>query len=118
MKKLLSLLMIIFITSYLSQVHGATVFPKDEDKIYTTVDFPAQFQGSSLETWLADNIKYSKEMINDNLQGKVIVECIIEKNGKISTPRIIESPHDALSKEALRFYCRMRVCRQCKHNHQ
>ena len=107
MKKLLPLLMIIFITSYLSQVHGATVFPKDEDKIYTTVDFPAQFQGSSLETWLADNIKYSKEMINDNLQGKVIVECIIEKNGKISTPRIIESPHDALSKEALRLINKM-----------
>ena len=101
MKKVLLPLLLVFAASHLCFAHDSS--DKGKEKVYTEVDFPAQFRESSLATWLINNIRYSKEMRDNNLSGQVFIECIIGENGKISSPRIISSPHEALSEEAFRL---------------
>lgn len=51
------------------------------------------------------NLQYPKEARQSNVTGKVIVEFVVEKDGSISRKniKILKSPHDSLSKEAIRL---------------
>ena len=47
-------------------------------------------------------INYPSNAIKNNIQGKVVVEFIVEKNGQVKEAKIIKSVSDELDKEALR----------------
>lgn len=51
---------------------------------------------------IANTIKYPRTAIENNIQGKVIVEFIVEENGEVKEARVIQSVSDELDKEALR----------------
>jgi len=61
-----------------------------------------KFMGGDLNkfrNWVQMHIKYPKVAQEQVIQGRVIAEFIIEKDGKVSFSKIIESPHESLSAE-------------------
>ncbi|GAE84667.1 energy transducer TonB [Bacteroides reticulotermitis] len=81
----------------------------DEAVIQDIVDLPevwAQFPGgmSELMNFIAANIIYPQELAQGeiSMQGRVIIEMIIDKEGDIVQSKIIRGIHPLLDKEALR----------------
>ena len=101
MKKQLLFLFIALATSTLNSVYGAEDDKKDKNKVYTTVDEPALFSYMPIESWLIREQRQVAIPLNEDLY--VDVQFIVEKNGKVSTPQIIQCPHPALMNEVLRL---------------
>ena len=59
---------------------------------------PRQF----LERWVYQYVKYPAEAVRDGIQGRVMVEFIINKDGKVSDARVVRSVSPELDEEALR----------------
>jgi protein TonB len=49
-----------------------------------------------------DYIKYPKSAVNAGIQGRVIVEFIVEKNGEVSSVEVTKSVDDVLDAEAVK----------------
>lgn len=58
-------------------------------------------------SYLSKNVKYPEEALKDNVQGRVIVGFIVEKDGSVSNAKIIRSVDSALDKEAIRIVMSM-----------
>lgn len=61
-----------------------------------------KFMGGDLNkfrNWVQMHIKYPKVAQEQGIQGRVIAEFVIEKDGKVSFSKIMESPHESLSAE-------------------
>lgn len=78
------------------------------DKVYSTFDAdePPMFlhgdQRQFLDKWVYDYIKYPKASVEAGIQGRVIVEFIVEKNGEVSSVEVVKSVDDALDAEAVK----------------
>lgn len=77
-------------------------------KVYATSDLdesPTFLRGDQrqfLNKWVYDYIRYPKSAIDAGIQGRVIVEFIIEKNGEVSSVEVTKSVDDALDAEAVK----------------
>lgn len=49
-----------------------------------------------------DNLKYPKKAIKKNISGKVIIQCVISKDGAVSDVNVIRKVHPLLDAEAVR----------------
>jgi len=54
------------------------------------------------QLWIAQNIHYPQSAIEAQIQGKVYLQFVIEKNGSISNIRVIRSVDPEIDKEAVR----------------
>ena len=85
--------------------------------IYTFVKKPPEFPGGdvALMKYLQQNIHYPRKARFKNIQGKVLVRCVINEDGSVSNAEIRKSVDPGLDAEALRvikmlpnfFPCRM-----------
>lgn len=77
--------------------------------IYEAVEQQAQFPGGqdALNKWLCYNLSYPKASAEKGVQGRVIVQFIVEKDGSISNPTVSRGVDEDLDKEALRIVKRM-----------
>lgn len=75
-----------------------------DDKIYEVVEVNAEFPGGTdaCYKWLADHIQYPAEAQKDGIQGRVLVNFVVEQDGSITQAKAVRSPHESLTKEALR----------------
>ena len=75
-----------------------------DDKIYDIVDVNAGFPGGdeACIKWLEDNLKYPQDAIGKRLQGRVIVELVINKDGSFAEVRALRGPAKELCDEAVR----------------
>lgn len=55
-----------------------------------------------LEKWVYQYLKYPAEAVRDGIQGKVMVDFIIEKDGKVTDVRVVKGVSEELDAEALR----------------
>lgn len=62
---------------------------------------------NALHKYLMQHIKYPKAADKRDEQGRVVVEFIVERNGKISNIKVVRSVSPALDKEAVRVIRRM-----------
>lgn len=64
-----------------------------------------QFPGGMVELmkWLSKNLQYPIEARNKKIEGRVLVGFVINTDGTISNPHIIEKVHPLLDNEALRI---------------
>ena len=78
---------------------------KPDDHIYDVVEVNAQFPGGedAMYKWLADHVKYPKEAIENNIQGRVMVNFTVEKDGEITDIKVMRSPDPLLTEEAERL---------------
>ena len=76
----------------------------DSNKAYDAVDEMPQFPGGpyALFEFISKNIQYPKEAEDANLQGRVIVSFVVEKDGSVSNAKVVRPIDPLLDAEALR----------------
>ncbi|MFT5823427.1 MAG: TonB family protein [Crocinitomix sp.] len=78
---------------------------EEEGEIYEFVEKEAQFMegASALYDWINDNLQYPQKAIEESIAGNVYVEFVVEKSGELSNVKILRSPNELLSAEAIRL---------------
>ena len=93
------------------------VKPKEEE-IFVAVEQQAEFPGgqAALMKWLSNNIRYPEQAQANDIQGRVIVKFVVEKDGSIGTATIAKGVDKDLDREALRVVKKMPKWQPGKNN--
>ena len=94
----------------LTQIDVIEVEPEPVDDIpYTVVEDQPEFPGgaAALYEYLSKNIKYPAICRENNIQGRVVVVFIVNRDGSIVEPEVVKSVNPMLDKEALRVISNM-----------
>ena len=94
----------------LTQIDVIEVEPEPVDDIpYTIVEDQPEFPGgaAALYEYLSKNIKYPAICRENNIQGRVVVVFIVNRDGSIVEPEVVKSVNPMLDKEALRVISNM-----------
>jgi len=77
--------------------------PKDTT-IYDTPEVMASYHGDveALYRHIALEMRYPESAIADSVQGRVIISFVVEKDGRLTNFKVLHSPDDRLSNEAIR----------------
>lgn len=77
---------------------------KDVDDVLMIAEEMPEFPGGMTEMmkFIADNLIYPKEAVEQGIQGRVIVRFVIEKDGSVSNPKVVRKIEPILDKEAIR----------------
>ena len=80
------------------------VCPAADDTIHDKVDEMPTYKGGNdaLMKFICNNMVYPKEAINSGTEGRVVVQFLIEKDGKVSARKVVKSVSPQLDAEALR----------------
>ena len=72
--------------------------------IYDTCEIMPQFPGGekAMMDFIASNLKYPQQAIKDNVEGAVLAEFIINAEGKVIEPRIVNSLTPECDSEVIR----------------
>lgn len=75
-----------------------------DGKTYDVVEEMPQYPGGieAMMTFLRDNLKYPAEPAEQNIQGRVIVQFVVDKDGNVTNPTVKRSVDPQLDAEALR----------------
>lgn len=81
----------------------------DNSPIYEEADIMPSFPGGgeAIEKYLNDNIKYPKQARENDVQGRVVVSFVVERDGTLSNIRVVRSADPLLDKEANRVILSM-----------
>lgn len=74
----------------------------EEAPVFTVVENPASFPGG-LDAWgkyISENLKYPKEAMEKNIQGRVFVQFIVETNGELSNVQVVKGIGEPCDKVA------------------
>jgi len=74
----------------------------DDQSIYDVVDPMPRFLEGDMAVWLGSHINYPPEAEDSSLQGTVVCQFIVEKDGSISNVNVVRSVDPLLDKEAVR----------------
>ena len=90
----------------------------DGDHIYEVPEQMPSFPGGdeALYQWVYDHMQYPEECKEQGVQGRVMVQLVIGKDGSIESAQAPRSPHEALSKEAIRLVKSMPKWEPGRHN--
>lgn len=77
---------------------------KKEEQVFTAVEQMPQFPGGDAELmkYISSNIKYPTMAMENNIQGRVVVQFVVTKSGKIGEVKVVRSKDPDLDKEAVR----------------
>lgn len=96
---------------FLATFTGAKAQIKDNanlggNEVFTKVEVSAQFPGGpeKLYKFLSNNLRYPEQSKIDNLQGKVFLTFIVEKDGSLTNFKILRSLSPKLDAEAIRVF--------------
>lgn len=91
--------------------------PKEEE-IFVAVEQQAEFPGgqAALMKWLNANVRYPESAQQNDVQGRVIVKFVVEKDGSIGAATILKGVDKDLDKEALRVVKKMPKWQPGKNN--
>ncbi|MBR3895702.1 MAG: energy transducer TonB [Bacteroidaceae bacterium] len=83
--------------------------PEKEEEIFQVVENMPEFPGGTAELmkYLQKNIKYPAISQENGVQGRVIVQFVVNRDGSIVEPTVIRSVDPYLDKEALRVVSTM-----------
>jgi len=76
----------------------------EPEKIFTAVEESPQFPGGDAELykWLSKNIRYPEMAAQNNIQGRVTVQFVVEKDGSVGEVKVVRGKDPDLDKEAVR----------------
>ena len=116
MKKALLLLFILSVGQFISCGTNKSILKSDTsyveakeetetDKVYQAVEKMPEFPGGKqrLLDWVMKSIQYPAEAQEMGIQGRVIVQFVVNKSGKAVEPVIVQSLHHLLDDEAIRL---------------
>ena len=77
---------------------------EEENKVCDVVEQMPSFPGGmgALMSWLSQNIKYPVIAAENGVQGRVIVQFVVEKDGSVTDVHVAKSVDPSLDKEAAR----------------
>ena len=79
----------------------------DEDTtIMVVAEVQPEFNGN-LNQWIGENVQYPEEAYANQIDGRVFVTFVIEKDGAVTHARVVRSAHPLLDAEALRVIAGM-----------
>jgi len=78
--------------------------PQSDNKVYKSVEQMPRFPGGevALMRYLQENIKYPPEAAKKDIEGRVIVQFIIEKTGEVGEVKVVRPISEELDAEAVR----------------
>ena len=81
----------------------------EEEEIFMVVEDQPEFPGgtAALLDYLRKNIKYPAICRENNIQGRVLVSFVVNKDGAIVDPEVVKSVNPSLDKEAVRVISKM-----------
>lgn len=73
-------------------------------KVYESVEQMPEFPGgiAAMMRYLSENIKYPPEAAKNNIEGRVIVQFIIDETGQVGEVKVVRPVSDELDAEAVR----------------
>jgi protein TonB len=87
-------------------VDVAEEVPNDNaEPIFVIVEDNAQFNKGDIQdfrTWVNNNLKYPEAALKEKIEGKVIVQFVVDKTGKVGYVKVLRSLEESLDKEAIR----------------
>ena len=98
--------------AYSEPVQGELAMPieertteKDNKEFISFEQFPRFPDGgdSGLLKWVQSNLKYPEIAKKNGVQGRVVVQFLIKKDGSIEDVKVYRSRHHALDEEAIRI---------------
>lgn len=74
----------------------------DDDPVFEVTEEPAQYPGgqAALMQFLAQNIRYPKISAENGVQGRVLVQFVVEKDGSLSNFAVVKKSGDTITKNA------------------
>ena len=77
--------------------------PDTLGKTYDAVEVMPEFPSGTeaLLSFIKDNLKYPQKAIDEQTEGRVIVQFVIDKTGKVSSPEVIRGVTSELDQAAL-----------------
>ena len=74
----------------------------DDDPVFEVTEEPAQYPGgqAALMQFLAQNIRYPKIAAENGVQGRVLVQFVVEKDGSLSNFAVVKKSGDTITKNA------------------
>lgn len=89
-----------------------------EEEIFVAVEQQAEFPGGlpALMKWLNNNIRYPEAAQQNDIQGKVTVQFVVEKDGSIGAVTILKGVDKDLDREAIRVVKKMPKWQPGKNN--
>lgn len=81
----------------------------DEEVLFQVVEKMPEFPGgnAALNAYLKKNIKYPQICRENNIQGRVLIQFIVNKDGSIVEPEVVKSVNPYLDNEAIRVISTM-----------
>ena len=76
----------------------------EENKVFTAVEQMPQFPGGEAELmkYISKNLKYPPVAMENNIQGRVTIQFVVTKTGKIGEVKVARGKDPDLDKEAVR----------------
>ena len=80
-----------------TEAEAPSAAPEDST-VYDVPEKAAEFPGGTSEVfkWLSKNIRYPQEALEWGIQGRVLVQFIVEADGKVSNAQIIEKNGESM----------------------
>ena len=81
----------------------------EQNKVFDVVEQQPQFPGGmgALNQWLGSNIKYPAVAAENGIEGRVIVQFVVERDGSVSGVHVVRGVDSSLDKEATRVVAQM-----------
>ena len=109
MKKLFALRCLAAMALFLPAAVAAET-PEDtvviaNEKVFGPVEQPPMFPGGdkAMYAFINKNLRYPAVAAEMNIQGRVVLQFVVEKNGSISGIKVIRSVDEDLDREAVRI---------------
>ena len=76
----------------------------EDNTVFTSVEQMPQFPGGDAELmkWISSHIKYPTMAMENNIQGRVVVQFVVTKTGKIGEVKVVRSKDPDLDREDVR----------------
>ena len=98
-----SVVMLVCVLIFASNANGMNWVAQQDEKVYEKVEQMPEFPGGNkaLLSFIAENLKYPQKAIDEQTEGRVIVQFVIDKTGKVSSPEVIRGVTSELDQAAL-----------------
>ena len=81
----------------------------EQNKVFDVVEQQPSYPGGmgALNQWLASNIKYPVMAAENGIEGRVVVQFVVERDGSVSGVHVVRGVDPSLDKEATRVVSQM-----------